>query len=1207
MKKKLAAICAAVLLIGSLAGCDPAENPASSDPDSSGPDEPIPNPGPDEPKLDLSKFTTSTDSNYFNAVVDSMNLYADNFVTIGDAKYEENMDLPDISEKFATAAASDHKASEFNVQKINGIEPSGISKNNDGWPPYTPFDSHIYQIDFKQSYDIADITVQWKGNASAKGKLQVSDDGIVWYNVNTSFVLRKGGEATKEEVHETQRRYLRMVFTSSVNLDDITDVVINGNPSSAVTAPSKGPSTTVDITDLEGWKTFPGYEKGTYAPYTVWPTPDAVAGTARPVISLSGKWKFNKQAPDRFWDNSTDVSSWVEATVPGDPDNENLGVRLMEGVNGIESPSECHPIVYKMRTTIPEDYAGKEVLLRFESVMNYARVWVNGYLVRTHRNGYTTFDCRITDYVQPGMDAIITVEATFEYLNPDFHLSRGILGDVKLMAVPKQSISRLQWEADFSDNYQNAVLHIDTSLFSATDCNGEVRFELTDPDGNPVALENPSVAITQNNPAVARVSNPIKNVQLWDAEHPRLYTLTARLFVDGAEAETVVRKVGFKEIKVDGNKALVNGKQVKLRGVNWMSVSPSNGLASNYWTDRESLIKLKAANVNYIRTAHHPQKDYFFALCDELGFYVEHETALVFNCVWNPNFYERYELLCNPKYLDVYLSYYAETVEQSRSRASLFMYSLGNESDWGVAVETGRNYMRAVDPKHLTKFSWGHRMPSMTSTDIYSLHYPNLREMNGRQEAPTIYDEFAHTDETITAETDPSSRDSWPIDKYWDAIYNQDGGLGGGIWCGRDQATLTDQGILKYFPRYWGILDIWNREKLEYWATRKAYSPVKIDETTVFQNPGSGNELSIPVENRYFHTNLKDIVFECTVNDETVSVASPDVEPMGKGALAIPGREWKDGDVIYITVRNPGDVIENFIVDEYRIILGGQEAPQFADIAPGGLDLQESEDRYDITGDRFAVSISKETGKILSGSYDNQEVLVGGPDLNLGTYIALSKWNLEKLSVNKQGDSVLVSTTGSYNTLKNVQINMEIDGAGQITTTYTADLPGGNIDELGVSFQTTDLTNQSWERRQTRWSTYPEDSALRLSGNAPVYRGVPDLPLGTKPTWSWWRDGSGHGIVSEKEQPTKEFRSKKLDLYQATVYSSEKKAGLLMKSDGKGSMRITGSDGSFRVFCNDAWGTVAIETIWIQYPIPIKQTTGQYTGKVVVQLVPAEK
>ena len=160
------------------------------------------------------------------------------------------------------------------------------------------------------------------------------------------------------------------------------------------------------------------------------------------MLSLNGTWKFTLSPPSEFWLNSSDPAAWPDASVPGELVMQ--GFRISRDV---EYP-------YKRSVLIPADFKGKRIILRFDGVYSYARVWVNGVLVREHHGGFTSWDCDITNHVTPGQAAWITVGVTdrsdeISYgSNYAKHYMGGILRDVKLVALPSSHATRLQLETD---------------------------------------------------------------------------------------------------------------------------------------------------------------------------------------------------------------------------------------------------------------------------------------------------------------------------------------------------------------------------------------------------------------------------------------------------------------------------------------------------------------------------------------------------------------------------------------------------------------------------------------------------------------------------------------------------------------------------------------------------------------------------------------
>jgi beta-galactosidase/beta-glucuronidase len=322
------------------------------------------------------------------------------------------------------------------------------------------------------------------------------------------------------------------------------------------------------------------------------------------VLSLSGPWKFTLSPPAEFWANSLDPSSWSDVAVPGE--------LVMQGFN-IARNTEYH---YKRSVLVPHDYAGKRIILRFDGAYSYARVWVNGRFVRDHHGGFTSWDCDITDYVTPGQPAWITVGVTdlsdeISYgSNYAKHYIGGILRDVKLIALPQTPLTRFHAETDFDSSYAHARLKVT----AAVDFHGAraalVTLRLKDPQGRVVPLKPDAIALTVSQPE-ASLEIPVAAPEKWDAEHPNLYTLEASAVVAGAEVEVVEKKIGFRKVEIQGNKLLVNGKEVKLRGGCRHDAHPLRGRSTTPELDERDVLLLREANLNFIRTSHYPPSEKF--------------------------------------------------------------------------------------------------------------------------------------------------------------------------------------------------------------------------------------------------------------------------------------------------------------------------------------------------------------------------------------------------------------------------------------------------------------------------------------------------------------------------------------------------------------------------------------------------------------------
>ena len=329
------------------------------------------------------------------------------------------------------------------------------------------------------------------------------------------------------------------------------------------------------------------------------PLPAQVQGVSNPVLSLNGTWKFTLNPPPQFWLNGVDLSAWSDVDVPGE-----LAMQGFEISRDVEYP-------YKRSVLIPPDFKGKRIVLRFDGVYSYARLWVNGVFKREHHGGFTSWECDITDQVTPGEAAWITVGVTdrsdeISYgSNYAKHYIGGILRDVKIVALPPTHATRLQLTTGLDAAYRDATLEVTAAVAVQGARHAALSLHLRDPEGRQISLRPGSMSFTADQ-GEARLEIPVTAPRKWDAEHPNLYTLQATLLADGVAVETVERKIGFRKIEVRGNKLYVNGQEVKLRGACRHDIHPLRGRSTTPELDDQDARLFRDANLNFVRTSHYP-------------------------------------------------------------------------------------------------------------------------------------------------------------------------------------------------------------------------------------------------------------------------------------------------------------------------------------------------------------------------------------------------------------------------------------------------------------------------------------------------------------------------------------------------------------------------------------------------------------------------
>jgi hypothetical protein len=927
---------------------------------------------------------------------------------------------------------------------------------------------------------------------------------------------------------------------------------------------------------------------------TIVPVPVVTAGLTQPSVNLAGVWKFTLNPPERFWENGADPSTWSDLQVPGECVTQGFQIS-----RGSEYPIKAH-------VPIPAEFSGQRIFLRFDGVYSFCRLWVNGTFVRDHQGGFTTWEADITDLVKPGEAAWIALGITdrsddisngSEYAK---HSIGGILRDVRLIAVPPTHLSRLHVATDLDASYSDATLELTAAVAFGGGRAATVRLHLEDSQNRPVPLTPSSITITPAD-AERTVRIPVEKPQKWDAEHPHLYTLRATLVVDDAEGETVSRKLGFRKVAVSGNRLLVNGKEVKLRGVCRHSVHPLHGRCTPADIDERDAILLRDANVNFVRTSHYPPTERFLDACDRYGIYVEEETAVCFQLKETGS-------TSDPDYAPRFLNQFAEMMERDRSHPAVIFWSLGNESRWGRNIAKEYAYAKQEDTTRPVIFSYPDTAPvGTTGYDLYSMHYPRYDGELRSPIVPELNDEYAHIScyNLETLRRDPGVRNFWgeSLKRFWENCFSSDGCLGGAIWAGFDEVFLLPEAPVGY--GYWGIVDGWRRQKPEYWLTRKAYSPIRVPGAEMAR-PGDGQPLSIPIRNWFDHTDFNELTIEWQAAGDSGTIRDFSLAPHSQGMLTIPARAWKNGEVVKLKFHRAGGTL----VDEHDVAVG--EVIRVFPMAQGPAPaISADANSIAVTGKDFSILFSKVTGLITQGNYRGVTLIEGGPYLNLGLDTA-AQWWLEDLSYTKTDRVAIVRLSGrsmsGVDTLASVDFEVRIDGAGLIATTYRVTSQPRQLNELGIGYLLTNSIDRlSWDRKAL-WTEYPADHIGRAKGLAVKDGGHGSLSYRSEPTWSWSQDIEDHFLFGPQDaggRGTCDFRSTKENIRYASCII--RGGNLRVRAESAGLLAVRAEvrrDGRVLFNLNNVWGYP--DLAWGNYMKPVAVSVG-YTNEITVRMVDSDE
>ncbi|NLG80953.1 MAG: glycoside hydrolase family 2 protein [Bacilli bacterium] len=282
---------------------------------------------------------------------------------------------------------------------------------------------------------------------------------------------------------------------------------------------------------------------------------------------------------------------------------------------------------YHKTLNLPKKYIDNQLLLKFDGVMSYCEVYLNGTFISKHYGGYTPFSVDITPYFRFGEDNHLIVKVDSNERNDippfgfvmDYLAYGGIYREVRLEIVPKTHIDNLFIKTKQVTDF-NKQLEIKIVLNEPINDNYyKLNIKVLDADNIIKVINQPLYINTQE----IYIKEELSDVKLWDLDNPNLYHLIVELLHNDVIIDKVNERFGFREILFKPNGFYLNGKKLKLRGLNRHQSYPYVGYAMPKSAQEEDAEILKnQLGVNIVRLSHYPQSKHFVRKCDELGLLV---------------------------------------------------------------------------------------------------------------------------------------------------------------------------------------------------------------------------------------------------------------------------------------------------------------------------------------------------------------------------------------------------------------------------------------------------------------------------------------------------------------------------------------------------------------------------------------------------------
>jgi beta-galactosidase/beta-glucuronidase len=433
--------------------------------------------------------------------------------------------------------------------------------------------------------------------------------------------------------------------------------------------------------------------------------------------------------------------------------------------------------VYRRKLTI--DDPDKQYIISFLGVASCIDLYLNGEFVGYSEGAHNTAEFNLSGKLTAGENELVAVIrrwCTGTYLEgQDMFRNNGIFRDVLLYEMEENDI----WDVDFSAVKQQGKY--DATVKATVDGQGDVTFTLC----------GQQVTVPAKNGHAAACFDHL-DVQEWNAEKPALYDLYIEF------GNTVIRqRVGFKDVKIQGDVFTLNGQKLKLRGVNHHDTSPTGGYCLTPDEIERDVLLCKSHNIDTIRTAHYPPDPLLLELCDEYGIYIVDENDLETHGTFAHQFPPSYNSITHDKtWLPRYMERIQHLYHRDKNRASIILWSLGNEAGGYHNTDAMYTWLKAHTPipvhyesvihsKRIAYDVGSEMYPSVENVRKVGQHQRKQKQLNDR---PYFLCEYAHA-----MGVGPGAAED-----YWKQIYAFDNLMGGCVWEMVDHAVLHPDGRYTY-------------------------------------------------------------------------------------------------------------------------------------------------------------------------------------------------------------------------------------------------------------------------------------------------------------------------------------------------------------------------------------------------------------------------
>ncbi|MBQ7635382.1 MAG: DUF4981 domain-containing protein [Bacteroidaceae bacterium] len=702
---------------------------------------------------------------------------------------------------------------------------------------------------------------------------------------------------------------------------------------------------------------------------------------------------------------------------------------------------------YRRTFALPQGWDGREVYINFDGVDAFFYLWVNGKYVGFSKNSRNTASFDITPYINYKGENVLAVEV-YRHCDGSFIESQdmfrlpGIFRTVALEAKPKVMIEDVHADPRFDATLVNACIDVAAVVknLSGKPVKGyTLSYSLFENElygDNNTAV--PGASGTVQVPEVNKSPHSRQTVNLtldcgalikkWSAEAPWRYTLVGELKdKSGHVVETFSTIVGFRTVEIRetaaaddefnlaGRYYYLNGKPIKMKGVNRHENNLSRGHAITHQQMEQEVMLMKRANINHVRNSHYSTDPYWYYLCDKYGIYLEDEA----NIESHEYNYGRESLSHPEEWRAAHVARNIEMVCQHYNHPSIVLWSLGNEAGPGDNFVAAYNAVKTIDKQ-------GRPVQYERNNDIVDIGSDQYPSVNGVRQGvrgtvqgkkyPFHISEYAHSMGNAVGN----------LSDYWDAIESTNFYMGGAIW------DWVDQAIDCYNPstgnKFWGyggdfgdkpndgtfcmngILRPDFSPKAQYYEVKKVYQNVGV--TLVDSAQGL-----VEIFNKNYFTTLRDydVRWSLWLDGKQVGRDMPlmpagltlgprerqiyaldytsGVRPeWGKGEYFVKvqfrlkeDKPWAPAGYVQMEEQLP---LTGLFTDGTPMSQAGKGRPNADGAAGTSISVSENDEALVINGRDFVIAFDKTHGTLCKLTYNGKDMLREGTTLRLDPFRA---------------------------------------------------------------------------------------------------------------------------------------------------------------------------------------------------------------------------